>query len=142
MRGTPRRSTFAAAAVALAALAPAGAAQAELPDARTHVDPATEVAGAPDPDSPRLTYLKSATDASDVRRGYLYVRARCDARCVVEVEATTKINGRRRVVATGSRELPRNSIRTIRLKIRSQYRGRISGNARFFFEATPLPVER
>src|SRR3954454_13756454 len=76
-----------------ALLVPASRAPADtpLPDARTHFDPAGAAA---DPDAPRLTLFESDTDARDVRRGYLYVRARCDARCDVEVTATTKIAGK------------------------------------------------
>jgi hypothetical protein len=129
-------------AAALGAFAPAALAQEALPDARTHVDPAEGTAvpaGTADPDAPRLTLLKSDTDAADVRRGYLYVIARCDARCVVDVSATTKISGKQREVATVTKNLPANKTRRIKLKIRSDVRRRLAAGARFSFTAVPLP---
>ena len=127
---------------ALGAFAPPALAQESLPDARTHIDPveATAIpAGTPDPDAPRLTFLKEDTDAADVRRGYLYVRARCDARCVVEVTATTKISGKQREIAETSKTLPANTVRRIKLRIRSDIRRRLAAGAKFNFTAIPLP---
>ena len=121
----------------LAIAVPAASAQAPLGEPRTHVDAAGEVG---DPDSPRLTFLDPDTSANDLRRGYLYVRARCDARCVVEVVASTRISGKMREVATARKTLPANAVRRIRLKIRSDVRRRIASGARFRFEALPLPV--
>jgi len=121
--------------VTLGAFAPVAVAQQALPDARTHVDPA----GSADPDNPKLTFLESDTNASDVRRGYLYVRARCDARCLVEVSATTKISRKQREVATASKTLPANKVRRIRLRIRSDVRRRLAAGASFRFNALPLP---
>jgi hypothetical protein len=129
-----RTWTIAAALAALSALAPVATADTALPDARTHVDPA----GA-DPDAPQLTFLESDTDAADVRRGFLYVRARCDARCEVEVTATTKIGKKQREVASATKTLPANKVRRIKLKIRSDVRRRIAAGARFRFTAIPLP---
>src|SRR5215208_1810584 len=129
-----RTFTIAAAVAACAALAPVAMADTPLPDARTHIDSA----GA-DPDAPRLTFLESDTDAADVRRGYLYLRARCDARCDVEVTATTKINGKQREVAATTKTLPANRVRRIRLRIRSDVRRRIVAGAKFRFTAIPLP---
>jgi len=129
-----RKWTIAAAVAALAACAPVATAATPLPDARTHVDPA----GA-DPEAPRLTFLASDTDATDVRRGYLYVRARCDARCDVEVTATTKISGKQREVASAVKTLPANRVRRIKLKIRADARRRIAAGAKFRFNAIPLP---
>ena len=126
---------LAACAGALAVCAPAAVADTPLPDARTHVDPA----GA-DADSPKLTFLASDTDAADVRRGYLYVRARCDARCEVEVTATTKIRGKQRTVATATKTLPANTVRRIKLRIRSDARRRIAAGAKFRFTALPFPA--
>ena len=124
-----------------AACAPVALAEG-LPDARTHVDPG-EGAAAPaaaDPDSPRLTYLKSDTNAADIRHGSLYLLARCDARCSVEITATTKISGKQREVANVTKVLPAGKTRRIRLKIRSDVRQRIAAGQRFSFTATPLPV--
>lgn len=126
---------------ALGTFAPTSA-QGALPDTRTHVDPAegaATLAGTADPDAPRLTFLKSDTNAADVRRGYLYVLARCDARCTVEVTATTKISGKQREVAAASRDLPANAVRRIKLKIRSDVRRRIAAGSTFKFTAVPLP---
>ena len=128
-------------AVMAAVFASSAFAQA-LPEARSHVDPAEGTAqpAAADPDAPRLTYLKSDTNSRDLRRGNLYVLARCDARCVVEVTATTKISGKRREIASTSRTLPANKTRRIRLKIRSDVRRRLSSGATFNFSALPLPT--
>lgn len=129
-----RTWTIAAVAAALLATAPSALAGTPLPEARTHVDPA----GA-DPEAPKLTFLESDTDAADVRRGYLYVRARCDARCDVEVSATTKIGGKQREVATATKTLPANTVRRIKLKIRADVRRRLAAGAKFRFTAVPLP---
>ena len=130
-----RTWTIAAAATALLTVAPNAMADTPLPDARTHVDPA----GA-DADAPKLTFLESDTNAKDIRRGYLYVRARCDARCVVEVTATTKISGKQREVASVEKTLPANKVRRIKLKIRSDVRRRLASGATFRFTATPFPA--
>jgi hypothetical protein len=137
-----RTKTLLAGLIAAAALAPAASAQTPLPDVRTHVDPAeASLAGQiGDPDSPRLTFLDPDTTPRELRRGYLYVRARCDARCVVEVTATTKISGKQREVATASKTLPANKVRRIRLRIRSDVRRRLMNGATFRFEAIPLAV--
>jgi hypothetical protein len=129
-----RTWTLIAALVAAIALAPSAVAQTPLPEPRTHID----TAGA-DPEAPRLTLLESDTDAGDVRRGYLYVRARCDARCEVEVTASTRIGRRMREVATATKSLPANKVRRIKLKIRSDVRRRIAAGATFRFTAVPLP---
>lgn len=137
-----RTWTIAAVLAALGAFTPAAVAQGALPDARTHVDPAdgtASPAGSTDPESPRLTFLRSDTDAADVRRGYLYVLARCDARCTVQVSATTMISGKRREVAAASRDLPANRVRRIKLRIRSDVRRRIAAGSTFTFAAVPLP---
>ena len=123
-------------AAALLALAPGAVADTPLPDARTHIDPAGADA---DPDAPKLTLLESDTDAGDVRRGYLYVRARCDARCDVEVSATTRIGGKQREVATATKRLPANKVRRIKLKIRADVRRRLAAGQTFRFTAVPLP---
>ena len=122
-------------AFALALLAPQAGAQ--LPTPSTHVDAAGEVG---DPDAPRLTFFESDTNARDLRNGYLYVRARCDARCVLEVTASARISGKMREVATVEKTLPANSTRRIRLRIRSDVRRRLAAGARFRFVALPLPV--
>lgn len=134
----------AALAAALAAFAPSALAYDSLPDARTHVDPAGATSGPPaaGPDAPRLTLLKADTNAADVRRGYLFLRARCDARCVVEVTATTKIAGKQREIATASKKLPANSVRRIKMRISSDVRRRLGAGARFHFNAFPLPPFR
>jgi hypothetical protein len=132
-----RTSLFAALSVsALLALAPGANAGTPLPDARTHVDPA---GASVDPESPKLTLLESDTNGGDVKRGFLYVRARCDARCEVEVTATTKINGKFREVATATKTLPAKKVRRIKLKIKSDARRRIAAGATFRFTAVPLP---
>jgi hypothetical protein len=131
-----RRTWLLAAAVtALAIFAPSASADTPLPDARTHVDPAGAAA-----DSPKLTFLESDTSAADIRRGFLYVRARCNARCVVEVTATTKISGKQREVASTEKTLPANKVRRIKLKIRSDVRRRLAAGATFRFLATPFPA--
>ena len=112
-----------------------------MPEARTHVDPAEGIASpaGADPDAPRLTLLREDTNAADVRRGYLYVEARCDARCVVEVTATTKISGKNREIAAASKTLPANRVRRIKLRIRSDVKRRLANGAKFRFNAVPLP---
>lgn len=136
-----RRISLCAALLALLVFAPQASAQLPLPEPRTHVDPADlEVAGA-DPAAPKLTFLEPDTSLSDVKRGYLYVRARCDARCVLEVTATTDVSGKQRQVATVSKTLRANRVTRVKLKIRADVRRRVAGGARFRFEATPLPVE-
>jgi hypothetical protein len=129
-----RTWTIAAALAALAVVAPSAMAQTPLPEPRTHID----TAGA-DPEAPKLTLLESDTDSGDVRRGYLYVRARCDARCEVEVVATTRISGKTRPVATATKTLPANKVRRIKLKIRSDVRRRLMSGATFRFTAVPFP---
>jgi hypothetical protein len=132
-----RKSLLAAiSTAALLAIAPGASADTPLPDPRTHVDPA---GAAPNPEAPKLTLLESDTDAGDVRRGFLYVRARCDARCDVEVTATTKISGKQREVATATKTLPANKVRRIKLKIRSDVRRRLATGAIFRFTAVPFP---
>jgi hypothetical protein len=126
---------------ALMIAAPASA-QLPLPEPRTHVD-TTELdayqAGA-DPDAPKLTLLKADTNINDVRRGYLYVRARCDTRCVLELTAFTKIAGKTREIGTATKTLPANKVRRVRVKIRSDVKRRIAAGSRFTFEALPLPI--
>jgi hypothetical protein len=124
-------------ALALAIGAPQASAQGLLPDPVTHVDAAGEVG---DRDAPRLTFLDPDTDAGDLRSGYLYLRARCDVRCVLEVTASTRIKGKWREVATTSRTLRTNRVTRLRMKIRADVRRRIANGARFRFEAVPLPV--
>jgi hypothetical protein len=129
-----RAWTIAAASAALLVIAPGAVAQTPLPEPRTHID----TAGA-DPEAPRLTLLDPDTDAGDVRRGFLYVRARCDAACEVEVTATTRISGRWREIATATKELPANKVRRIKLKISPSVRRRIAAGAAYRFTAIPLP---
>ena len=117
-------------------LVPGAVAGTPLPDARTHVDPAGVSA---DPEAPKLTLLESDTDGGDVKRGYLYVRARCDARCEIEVTATTKIGKKFREVATATKTLPANKVRRNKIKIKSDARKRIAAGATFRFTAVPLP---
>ena len=108
-----------------------------LPDARTHVDPA---GATPDPEAPKLTLLDPDTDAGDVRRGFLYVRARCDARCELEVTASVKISGKQRDVGTATRTLPAKKVRRIKIRIRSSdVRRRIAKGLPYRFTAVPLP---
>lgn len=123
--------------------APAAAAQMPLPDARTHQDPAeppvTSAGEVRTEAGPRLTLLRPDTDIRDVRRGYLFVKARCDKRCVVEVSASTRIAGKQREVATATKTLPARKVRRIKLRIRTDVRRRIAAGARFRFEALPFP---
>jgi hypothetical protein len=137
-----RRITLLASLLALAIFAPQASAQLPLPDSRTHVDPVETPAtvAAADPAAPKLTLLDPDTNLAEVRQGYLYVRARCDARCTLEITATTAISGRQRTVATAVKTLPANKVRRIRMKIRSDVRRRLEAGARFRFEALPLPV--
>jgi len=124
-------------AASVLALAPAAMAGTPLPDARTHVDPA---GAAPDPEAPKLTLLDPDTKAGDVRRGFLYVRARCDARCDIEITASVKLNGKQRDVGTATRTLPANKVRRIKIRIaRSDVRRRIAGGLPYRFTAVPLP---
>ena len=124
-------------AASLLAVAPAAMAGTPLPDARTHVDPA---GAAPDPEAPKLTLLDPDTDAGDIRRGFLYVRARCDARCDIEITASVKLNGKQRDVGTATRTLPANKVRRIKIRIaRSDVRRRIAGGLPYRFTAVPLP---
>jgi hypothetical protein len=129
-----RICTLVAALAALLVIAPSAMAQTPLPDARTHIDSA----GA-DPEAPKLTLLESDTDAGDVRRGFLYVRARCDARCEVEVTATTRISRKQRTVGTATKTLPANKARRIKIRIRSDVRRRLAAGATFRFTAVPFP---
>ena len=132
------RSKFLLAALfALAVVAPQASAGVPLPEPLTHVDAAGETGN---PDAPKLTFLDPDTNASELRQGYLYVRARCDARCVVEVTASTRISGKMREVAAARKTLPANAVRRIRLRIRSDVKRRLAAGARFRFEALPLPV--
>jgi hypothetical protein len=124
-------------AASLLALAPGAMAGTPLPDARTHVDPA---GAAPDPEAPKLTLLDPDTDARDIRRGFLYVRARCDVRCELEVTASVKLNGKQRDVGTATKTLPSNKVRRIKIKVRSKdVRRRIAGGLTYRFTAVPLP---
>ena len=124
-------------AASLLALAPGAMADTPLPDARTHVDPA---GAAPDPEAPKLTLLDPDTDARDIRRGFLYVRARCDARCELEVTASVKIAGKQRDIGTATKTLPANKVRRIKVRIaRSDIRRRIAGGLTYRFTAVPLP---
>jgi hypothetical protein len=137
------RIALLASLLAVAVAAPTAFAQLPLPDTRTHVDPAEILAANPaaaDPEAPRLTFLKPDTATADVQNGYLYVRARCDAACIVEVTAFAKIGGRERQVATVRKALPADKVRRVRLKIRSDVRRTIAAGARFSFEAVPLPA--
>ncbi len=131
---------LAACAGALAVCAPVAVADTPLPDARTHVDPAGVEAAGGNPDSPKLTFIKSDTTARDVRSGYLYVRVRCDARCEVEVTATIKVGSKTREVGTASKTLPANTIRRVKVRIRSAYRARLAAGAKFRFNVQPLPA--
>jgi precorrin isomerase len=118
---------------------PQASAQLPLPEPRTHVDPADLGVAAADPDAPKLTFLEPDTTLRDVRRGYLYVRARCDVRCDLEVVASATISGKQRQIATVTKTLRTNRVTRIRLKIRSQHRRQIEAGARFRFQATPFP---
>ena len=120
-------------ALAVAVAAPSALAGTPLPDQRTHVDPAGS------DESPRLTLLAADTDAADVRRGYLYVKARCSRSCTVEVSAKTKGGGRNRTVAFKRQTLPARRVRRIRLRIRSEVRDRVSPHGRFVFRAMAYP---
>ena len=124
-------------AAALLVLAPGAMADIPLPDALTHVDPA---GAAPDPEAPKLTLIDPDTDAGDVRRGYLYLRVRCDVRCEVEVTATVKIAGEQREVGSATKTLPANKVRRVKVRIRStDMRRRIAAGLRYRFTAVPLP---
>jgi hypothetical protein len=124
-------------AASLLALAPGAMAGTPLPDARTHVDPA---GAASDSDAPKLTLLDPDTKAGDIRRGFLYVRARCDAACDLEVTASVKISGKQRDVGTTTKTLPANKVRRIKIKVRSSdVRRRIANGLPYRFTAVPLP---
>jgi hypothetical protein len=124
-------------AASLLALAPGAMADTPLPDARTHVDPAGAAA---DPEAPKLTLLDPDTDAGDIRRGFLYVRARCDVRCELEVTASVKLNGKQRDVGTATKTLPANKVRRLKIRIKgSDVRRRIAGGLPYRFTAVPLP---
>ena len=126
--------------VALFATAPAAAAadgSLALPDQRTHVDGAGTDEN--EDEGPRLTLFESDTDAADIRRGYLYVKARCSRRCTVEVTARARVNGKRRVVAFKRQTLPSRRVRRIRMRIRSEVRGKVSPTARVSYRAVPYP---
>jgi hypothetical protein len=124
-------------AAALLAVAPSAMAGTPLPDARTHVDPA---GAAPDPEAPKLTLLDPDTDAGDIRRGFLYVRARCDVRCEIEVTASVKVSGKQRDIGTATKTLPANKVRRIKIKVRSSdMRRRIAKGLTYRFTAVPLP---
>jgi hypothetical protein len=129
-----RTWTLAAVAAALAVVAPSALADTPLPAPQTHIDGAGV-----DSEAPKLTFLDPDTDAADVRRGYLYLRARCDARCVVEVSAKSRIAGKWREIATATKTLPANKVRRIKLRIRSDVRRRIAAGAKFRFEVFPFP---
>jgi hypothetical protein len=135
-----RRTCTSAALFALLFFVPQASAQLPLPDTRTHVDPADVGVAAADPNSPKLTYLDPDTKLSDVRRGYLYVRVRCDARCLIEVSATMTISGKQREVAAASKTLRANKVTRVKLKIPADVRRKIEAGARFSFEATPFPA--
>ncbi|MEA2443262.1 MAG: hypothetical protein QOJ12_554 [Thermoleophilales bacterium] len=135
-----RRTCLVATLFALLIFAPQASAQTPLPDSRTHIDPADVGVAAADPQAPKLTFLDPDTTIKDVRKGYLYVLARCDVRCDLEVTASTTIARKQRQVATVTKTLRSNRVTRIRLKIRSDVRRRIENGARFSFEATPLPA--
>ena len=136
------RLLLALVAVTLAAVAPSAMAQSPVPEQRTHVDasdPPAQQAGDAGDEWPRLTLLQAGTKARDVRRGFLYVKARCSLRCEVAVTAKTKIGRRWRVIASVTRVLPARRTTRIRLRIRSDLRRRIPGTARFVYHAMPFP---
>ena len=140
MRNRSLRLLLALAALATALVAPPALAQTPLPDARTHVD-AGEPTAVHAGDGPRLTLLAPDTTMRDVRRGYLYVKARCNVRCVVKMTARTRINGKVRNVAFKRRTLPTRKTRRVRMRIKSQYREKVSPTARFSYRAVPYPVD-
>ena len=74
-----------------------------------------------------------------MRAGYLYARARCDARCDVEVTASMKINGKRRKIGSAVKTLPANTVRRIKIRIKSDVARRISAGQKFRLTALPLP---
>jgi hypothetical protein len=135
-----RRTCLVATLFALMIFAPQASAQLPLPEPRTHIDPADVGVAAADPAAPKLTFLDPDTSLRDVRSGYLYVLARCDIRCDLEVVASTTIAGKLRQIATVTKTLRSNRVTRIKLKIRSDIRRKIEQGARFSFEATPLPV--
>jgi len=127
-----RSTSLAAVVIAVAAAVPA-VADTPLPDQRTHIDAAGE--------GPRLTLLAPDTSMRDVRRGYLYVKAKCSQRCEVDVTARARINGKVREVATARKTLPGRKTRRIRMRIKRQYRSKVSANQRFSFRAVPFPAD-
>jgi hypothetical protein len=127
-----RSTPLAAAVIAVAAAVPA-VADTPLPDSRTHIDAAGE--------GPRLTLLAPDTSARDVRRGYLYIKAKCSQRCEVDVTARTRINGKVREVATARKTLPSRRTRRVKMRIKRQYRAKVSPNARFSYRAVPFPAD-
>ena len=135
-----RRICLAATLFALVFFVPSAAAQLPLPDPRTHIDPADLGVAAADPNAPKLTLFEPDARISDVRRGFLSVRVRCDVRCLLQVTATTAIAGKQRQVASLSQTLRSNKVTRIRLKIPADLKRRIAAGARFRFEATTLPA--
>jgi hypothetical protein len=132
-----KRSTCLVAALsALIVFVPQASAQLPLPEPRTHVDPVDVGVAAADPNAPKVTLLDPVTKTSDVRHGYLYVRARCDVRCLLQVTATTTIAGKRRQVATVTQTLRSNKITRLRLKIGADVRRKVDAGARFRYEAS------
>ena len=93
-----------------------------------------------DPDNPRVTLFEADSDAADVRRGRLYVRARCDTRCVIDVRAFARISGKRREIAFTRQTLRGGTVRRIRLEIRSSVRRRVASGARFSYKADAMPA--
>ena len=142
MAVSPTRLLLALVVVAVAAVAPSAMAQTPLPEQRTHIDasdPPAQQAGDANDDSPRLTLLEADTKARDVRRGFLYVKARCSLRCEVAVTAKTRIGRKWRVISSVRRVLSARRTTRIRLRIRSDLRRRIPGTARFVYRAMPHP---
>jgi hypothetical protein len=131
-----RRSLMLAAISAALVAAPTAWADTPLPGVRTHVDPAGVTT---QPSSPELTLIDPDTDAGDVRRGYLYVRLRCNQRCDVDVTAAARINGKWRDVGTASKTLPANKVRRVKVKIRSDVARRIAAGAKYRFTVLPFP---
>ncbi|MEA2478681.1 MAG: hypothetical protein QOJ07_603 [Thermoleophilaceae bacterium] len=124
--------------LALATALPATA-DTQLPGPRTHTDPSsvdnTVTAQAT---SPKLLIFKSATTSSGVRKGYLAVRAECNVRCDVDVTATAKINGKKRIIGTGQRSLPAKAVRIIKVKIRSDVKQRVQNGLKFSFDGSAI----
>ena len=129
----PIRLLLASVSLLIAIVAPAAVADTALPDARTHVDAAGE--------SPRVTSLKGDTSTDDLERGYLYVKAKCSRRCEIEVSARARVRGKVREIAAASKVLPARKTRRVKLRIKKQYRGKISPGARISFRAVPFPTD-